>query len=135
MSINRAFNNNMKENVLIIFPTCKYCAIKFVDVVVSSIAVEIIFSRKLDNNLSYWLQQWQQQCSQEEKAAENPAKYQHLGINSLRLQNDWKMFRFHYSVLMFAESSKSGWFSLILSSSVSSLLDSTAFRVYFCKLN
>ena len=45
------------------------------------------------------------------------------------------MFGFHYSVLMFAEGSKSGWFSLILTSSVSNLLDSTAFSVHFCKLN
>ena len=69
-----------------VFLPYKYCAITFVDEVVLSIIVEIIFSWKLENNLSYWFQMWQQQFSQTEGAAEQPAKYHYLGIIHLRLQ-------------------------------------------------
>ena len=99
-----------------------------------SIIVEMIFSWKLQNNLSYWLQMWQQQFSQAEGAAERSAKYQHLGIIHLRLQKWLENVWFRYLILVFTESSKPVWFLLILPSNSPGLLDST-FRVYFCKLN
>ena len=56
----------LKKNIGYFFR--RYCAIKFLYVVVPSIVIETVFPSYFENNFSYWLSTWQHHFSQPENA-------------------------------------------------------------------